>query len=1280
MKICHICGKDNTMKNGGWLDAYDEEMQLGGSVYPANYVPQAQNGLEGSTDGFTDQGFNYNGAWGGTMEYGGNVPKAQDGLWNTNKTQWVDSIHNARRGDLNFVQRYFDPSAGSIPTPRDVEGWKPGQTSTHLMAYDPGTRRVYPEVVNVNGKLQYMPGDQGWNYADDTKQFIEFPTAEQAGWYANNGYKKGTNVLKGKTSTPKKAMGGNIPGSVGFTYARTKEIPDNGPYAKKTMASAQDGLSVDEQMAEASTNMWGYPTEPNFVEAYKKPTKKTTSKKTSTKSKSVKEKTDEPDSFEEKKPSIDFRANRERPQMDALRPQTPMMLSRYNPYTGYIREGDSDPNKWNDDRSIFSDARAKERGEKLWDGTKKVTALTQFAPLIGLPSKVLNTSMGLTDAYYSNREKDPINTLINIAGAMPSGNRYISGIQALSDLTDNFGFEKKPEKKQNGGEMSFYQNGLDWTPRNISKNGSEIPQAEDGEEVTLDDLLKVVNKRAASDNTNSGIQTKVSKQIGAQKSSNQKAEQQVQTLINKAGYSEPHARRAVRTKTDKQANKALENIDTDVYRTQMHPDYNPNIPVDQQSYLLNDNSLRARLLRGSNMLTNTGNPLTDFAAGMVTAPGRSFANLTMNAENRYFSPNNTGLGNFANFAEDAVNVVPSIIPKAAGALGQVPNTLSSLKNLKQEFIYNAIDPVGYGAKAKLLNAPKTFLNNTIINPKERTFRIGDNFNPSLKGRLADTDKTDPFYISTMDQINKLGKNRLDAWRTGLGLEQKYNTFTKTPEGFFRINSMSPEPRDFAALHNDIVTHKYNNSPNGFYTGEDPLIELQRRYQNIASPTIQTKYGEFNINDFLGTRKGNLKPWIQRRKVNQGSRNSDDTSIFDTDSEQGIMGGYRWDVKKLPGGDLHFQSNDTWDLHPWQERGDPNLVQDELTKKLNNLHTKNKLKNIEGLKLLGGKPYNIQNNFIIDPKTYKIKSSYEDGGIVKDDNGYWNPENWGKPVEIGSNEITMQGVNQPLIGVSDTGDVQMMYPGEDYKFDGESVTEYPVAQLGKTVPPLNVSNPNDPRLKAYNDSLSIYNTTSQQYKNIKKTGKLRDSDVDVDSEKKYSFKDYMDEYNRPNSDFNIFNSGTNSKMQPINVSQFRGKGILGYLDYGRQAQYKKPEQEVVLNPPSNVPKKPQPKPKPQPVKKKPTHQPKPVQEQPTKKPEQPIPVERKQNTYEGSPVYSATLGSGAPSALVGFANPQGDTTYIKPEDYQRYGVPAYGKELIESKTKKKKNGGWLDKWN
>jgi len=72
---------------------------------------------------------------------------------------------------------------------------------------------------------------------------------------------------------------------------------------------------------------------------------------------------------------------------------------------------------------------------------------------------------------------------------------------------------------------------------------------------------------------------------------------------------------------------------------------------------------------------------------------------------------------------------------------------------------------------------------------------------------------------------------------------------------------------------------------------------------------------------------------------------------------------------------------------------------------------------------------------------------KNGGITKDNRGYWNPDNWGQPVEIDSNMITMQGVYEPLLGISDTGDTKLMQPGKDYKFNGKKVTEFPVAQKG-----------------------------------------------------------------------------------------------------------------------------------------------------------------------------------------------------------------------------------------
>ena len=78
--------------------------------------------------------------------------------------------------------------------------------------------------------------------------------------------------------------------------------------------------------------------------------------------------------------------------------------------------------------------------------------------------------------------------------------------------------------------------------------------------------------------------------------------------------------------------------------------------------------------------------------------------------------------------------------------------------------------------------------------------------------------------------------------------------------------------------------------------------------------------------------------------------------------------------------------------------------------------------------------------------FKPKSISKNGSVIKDDRGQWAHP--GEVTEIGSNDITMQGVDYPVLGISDTGDTKMMQPGEDYKFDGEKVTEFPMAQNGK----------------------------------------------------------------------------------------------------------------------------------------------------------------------------------------------------------------------------------------
>ena len=50
---------------------------------------------------------------------------------------------------------------------------------------------------------------------------------------------------------------------------------------------------------------------------------------------------------------------------------------------------------------------------------------------------------------------------------------------------------------------------------------------------------------------------------------------------------------------------------------------------------------------------------------------------------------------------------------------------------------------------------------------------------------------------------------------------------------------------------------------------------------------------------------------------------------------------------------------------------------------------------------------------------------------------------GEVTTIPSNNITMKGVDYPVVGISDTGDTKYMLPNMDYLFDGDYVTEYPL---------------------------------------------------------------------------------------------------------------------------------------------------------------------------------------------------------------------------------------------
>jgi hypothetical protein len=85
-----------------------------------------------------------------------------------------------------------------------------------------------------------------------------------------------------------------------------------------------------------------------------------------------------------------------------------------------------------------------------------------------------------------------------------------------------------------------------------------------------------------------------------------------------------------------------------------------------------------------------------------------------------------------------------------------------------------------------------------------------------------------------------------------------------------------------------------------------------------------------------------------------------------------------------------------------------------------------------------------------PRNEYIRKPVGKTNPYKEDVIYSNLGQWkypGQVTRIPSGDITMQGVPYPVYGEDDLGYSQMMYPGMDYQFPGQYVTEYPMAMYG-----------------------------------------------------------------------------------------------------------------------------------------------------------------------------------------------------------------------------------------
>ena len=241
MYICHECGRDNSnnMKNGGWLDNYNDSQA------------SAPEGMEG--DGFSNVGRNYSPAWGGQFQNGGKSKKRKP-------TESEIKDWQSPGFKLNSVTDYFDPK-----TKKWGQSWFGDETRNEQsiqnnlspagLVHD--NLDIETELPQIRQQVRqpkyydvedYTHGSTNYNGRQTNYRTEDLSSLEEQS--PNNTrkitphYQMGGSVYP-VNYVPQAAMGSSIPGAVGFSYARTQgAAPSNGKYAKKTMASAQNGKEM----------------------------------------------------------------------------------------------------------------------------------------------------------------------------------------------------------------------------------------------------------------------------------------------------------------------------------------------------------------------------------------------------------------------------------------------------------------------------------------------------------------------------------------------------------------------------------------------------------------------------------------------------------------------------------------------------------------------------------------------------------------------------------------------------------------------------------------------------------------------------------------------------------------------------------------------------------------------------------------------------------------------------------------------------------------------------
>ena len=807
------------------------------------------------------------------------------------------------------------------------------------------------------------------------------------------------------------AMGGmSIPGSVGFSYARVAgSAPSKGKYAKKTMASAQNGIMSPMLLARNVLNYF-YPSEEAASSVSAEP------------------------------------VNYKKGLTNELLQRQAYKESTFNPsavspagYKGLTQIGEG----------VLKDYSNKKGGKKLNPfNPKDAVELQKFAmddlynaSFINKPEQSDSVRIAKTLAAYNwgrgnlanylNEQKskgvdiyDSYDWLNNLPKETSD---YVNKILLQEDPSFNKNYKKAStnpkyeevtslydQKKfggdipsaQNGQEMRFYQNGLDWKPKSMQDGGVQ--------------RISTSDPRYAEMYKN--------RQVGA---------------YYDGAYSLPDLDEVTITAPRSYTMDSLRDFTTAaLYGAPANAMKLSMIP--QAAMTEGIEALRGEPYDFSNVNPNFGG---------FTSNQRD-PSQTMGYEN----PEGF-LQNAANFGLSAVDPLNLV---GVGVLDDL--TKGAIKGAAQNAVSKTlkygVTPYSYSPEV-LANIPENLVRSALGKSKRQPKAMKEVIekSPNLKRTVEDT------Y-----------KNREDAWSVYLGLppENKglklvgsdeatgLNKYELTNPRVMNVDDVKDYKKvvDRSTINNSSKTYLNLNKPGDTVVDSDKLFGVMGGYSKFVSPDGKNimyrdvwdlqPFSRLNSRELPTDRLGNAirnfevsslipgaKPFVSEGKLADIKTKYYPTIPYKNiknrfDRELGYVSGY---------------------LDPEAFMKDiDNPTAEEIFKydqMIRNQAKKNLMQGIKNEKtFLNPVSFSNSRKYADFAPYIKVdKSKKKDGGIVKDNQGYWNPDNWGKPVEIDSNDITMEGVYEPLLGVSDTGDTKLMKPGKNYKFKGKKVTEFPVAKDG-----------------------------------------------------------------------------------------------------------------------------------------------------------------------------------------------------------------------------------------